>query len=246
MLIESIEMSFQNVYEDDKRVESYSKLDFPADYYLAYRDLPEIISDHADGNKALDFGCGTGRSTRFLEDQGFETIGIDISETMIENARELDPEGEYHRIDDGDFSQLEKDHFDLNLAAFTFDNIPDVYHRIELLKGLKELLKKDGKIILLDSTPEIYMNEWASFSTKDFPENEDAESGDKVKIIMKDVEDRRPVEDIIWFDEDYRDLFEKSDLELIRSHKTYGKKDEPYGWINETVIAPWIIYVLEK
>ena len=239
-------MSFQNVYEDDERVEAYSKLDFPADYYLAYRDLPEIISDHVDGNKALDFGCGTGRSSRFLKDQGFETIGVDISETMIEKARELDPEGEYHRIDDGDFSQLEKDHFDLILAAFTFDNIPDVSHRIELLKGLKGLLKKDGKIILLDSTPEIYMNEWASFSTKDFPENEDADSGDKVKIIMKDVEDRRPVEDIIWFDEDYRDLFGKSGLELIRSHKTYGKEDEPYEWINETEIAPWIIYVLKK
>ncbi len=239
-------MSFQNVYEDDKRIEAYSKLDFPADYYLAYRDLPDIISDHVEGNKALDFGCGTGRSTRFLEEQGFETIGIDISETMIEKARELDPNGEYHLIDDGDFSQLEKDHFDLILAAFTFDNIPDVSHRIELLKGLKELLKEDGKIILLDSTPDIYMHEWASFSTKDFPENEDAESGDKVKIIMKDVEDRRPVEDIIWFDEDYRDLFEKSGLGLIRFHKTYGKEDEPYRWINETEIAPWIIYVLEK
>ena len=68
MLVESIEMSFQNVYEDDKRVEAYSKLEFPAYYYLAYRDLTEIISDHVDGNKALDFGCGTGRSTRFLED----------------------------------------------------------------------------------------------------------------------------------------------------------------------------------
>lgn len=53
-------MGFSNVYEDGKRAEAYSKLEFPGTYYLAYRDLPKIIRRYVRGRKAIDFGCGTG------------------------------------------------------------------------------------------------------------------------------------------------------------------------------------------
>lgn len=53
--------------------------------------LPDIISRHVSGNLAIDFGCGTGRSTRLLKQLGFEVTGINISSDMIEIANELDP-----------------------------------------------------------------------------------------------------------------------------------------------------------
>ena len=65
---------FSNVYEDRDRAASYAKLAFPGTYHLAYRDLPAIIAQHVPGGRALDFGCGTGRSTRFVRDLGFETV----------------------------------------------------------------------------------------------------------------------------------------------------------------------------
>lgn len=83
-------MKFRNAYEDKKRAETYAKLEFPGTYYLAFWDLPEIISKHTKGKKALDFGCGTGRSTRFLKNSGFDATGIDISGEMIAKAREFD------------------------------------------------------------------------------------------------------------------------------------------------------------
>jgi hypothetical protein len=43
-------MSFINVYEDQRRAESYAQLEFPGTYYLAFRDLPEIIRRHTAGN----------------------------------------------------------------------------------------------------------------------------------------------------------------------------------------------------
>ena len=67
-------IDFTNVYEDTKRSESYAKLEFPGTYYLAYRDIPGIISKHVKGKNALDFGCGTGRSTRFLKNQTLEFL----------------------------------------------------------------------------------------------------------------------------------------------------------------------------
>ena len=40
---------FSNCYEDARRAEAYAKLEFPGTYYLAYRDLPEIIFEHVTG-----------------------------------------------------------------------------------------------------------------------------------------------------------------------------------------------------
>jgi SAM-dependent methyltransferase len=97
-------LGFENVYKDSKRAEAYSKLEFPGTYYLAFRDLLAIIAQYVDGKEALYFGCGSGRSTRFLGRLGFKAIGIDIAAEMVRRAREIDPEGDYCVIKEGDFS----------------------------------------------------------------------------------------------------------------------------------------------
>jgi hypothetical protein len=101
-------------------------------------------------------------------------------------------------------------------------------------------------MICLDPTPELYTHEWASFSTKDFPDNWHAKTGDLVRDIMLNVEDRRPVEDIFWTVSDYHKLFDLSGLEIEATYKPLGFPDEPYSWISETKIAPWMIFVLRK
>jgi hypothetical protein len=63
---------------------------------------------------------------------------------------------------------------------------------------------------------------------------------------MKDVPDKRPVVDLIWFHEDYLSLFAASELDMIDCYRPLGRKDEPYEWITETSIAPWVIYVVKK
>lgn len=237
-------MSSFNVYEDPKRAESYSKLEFPGTYYLAFRDLPGLISRHVHGAMALDFGCGAGRSTRFLGRLGLRAVGVDISPEMVRVARSLDPSGKYHLIAEGDLGDFDDSSMDLVLSAFTFDNIPTAEKKLRSLRELSRVMRQDGALINLVSTPEIYWHEWASFSTKDFPENLDARTGDMVRIVMKDVEDRRPVKDVIWYDEDYRRLFASAGLRLLESHRPLALDEEPYAWVNETRIAPWAIYVL--
>lgn len=235
---------FSNVYEDAARAAAYAKLEFPGTYYLAFRDLPLLIGKHVAGKNAIDFGCGTGRSTRFLRQLGFEVTGVDISEAMLAEARERDPHGNYHLVPDGDLSQLPAGSCDLVLSAFTFDNVPTMEKKVTLFCSLRRLLKSGGRILNLVSSPDIYVNEWASFSTKDSPANRTAKSGDKVLIVMLDVEDRRPVEDILWSDEDYRHAYKAAGLIPIETHKPLGKQTEPHSWVSETSIAPWSIYVL--
>jgi SAM-dependent methyltransferase len=237
-------MEFDNVYDDARRAEAYARLEFPGTYYLAYRDLPEIIFRHVGGRRALDFGCGTGRSARFLKKLGFDVAGVDIAEDMLEHARIADPEGEYRLVDVGGIAGLGSKNFDLVLSVFTFDNIPTAAKKVALFRSLADLLAEGGRIVSLVSAPEIYVHEWASFSTRDFPENRRAGSGDKVRIVIMDVDDPRPVEDILWTDEAYREVYRAAGLQVLQTAKPLASKNEPYAWVNETRIAPWVIYVL--
>lgn len=237
---------FKNTWDTQSAALSYSKLEFPNTYYLAYRDLPSIIAKHVKGEKAIDFGCGAGRSTRFISKLGFKTIGIDKSPNMIEVAKAVDPEGEYQLVKDGSYSHLGKGRFNLVTSIFTFDNIPGWENRTNILITLGELLSHDGRLVCLDSTSELYVNEWASFTTKPFPENALAKTGDIVRDIVLDVEDKTPCEDILWTDADYNKLFELGGLEIEETYRPLGYSHEPFEWVSEKEIAPWVIYVLRK
>ena len=131
------------------------------------------------------------------------------------------------------------------LAAFTFDNIAGRNNKLRILRDLGRLLNGEGRLVLIVSRPEIYTHEWASFSTKDFPENQAAKSGDKVRIIVTDHADPRPVEDISFTDESYREVFEEARLQLLQKYEPLARAEEPYSWVSEIEIAPWAVYVLD-
>jgi SAM-dependent methyltransferase len=172
--------------------------------------------------------------------------GVDIATEMIAKARELDPAGDYRLLKDGDLSGFAAGTFDLALSLFTFDNVPGFETKVLLFRELGRLLRPAGKIVSVVSSPEIYLHEWASFSTKDYPENRAARSGDVVRIITTDFADNRPMEDILWTDDSYRDVYRQAGLEIVSVYKPLANGDEPYAWVNETKIAPWVIYVLAK
>jgi SAM-dependent methyltransferase len=239
-------MTFDNSYADSGYADAYATLEFHRTYHLAYRDLPEIFRTHVAGRRALDFGCGAGRSTRFLRGLGFETVGADISPAMIAKAHGLDPAGDYRLVRDDDHGPLAGAGFDLVFSGFTFDNIPTHERKVALFRSLHGLLNREGRIVNLVSSPELYTHEWASFSTRDFPENRHARSGDVVRDIITDIPDHRPVEDILWTEESCREVYAAAGLEAVAKHAPLARGDEPYEWVNETRIAPWHIYVLRS
>jgi SAM-dependent methyltransferase len=254
-------MTFTNCYADLTRADAYDSLEFANTYYLAYRDLPALFAKHVTGRRGssdspraadqsqvlgLDFGCGTGRSTRFLKRHGFEAVGIDISTDMLARARQHDPEGDYRLVGDGDLSALVSGEgtFDLVLSMFTFDNILGA-KKVSLFSQLRRMLKPTGSLVSVVSDPQIYYYEWASFSTASFAEaNRLAKSGDRVKIIVTDHHDQRPVEDIVWTHESYCDVYDRSGLAIVEVAKPLAAGDEPYHWVNETRLNPWVVYLL--
>ena len=235
---------FRNVYDDARRASAYATLEFPGTYALAFRDLPQPFARHVAGRRALDFGCGAGRSTRFLRGLGFDVTGVDVSRPMLEQARALDPGGDYRLVGDGDLSSLRGGTFDLILSAFTFDNIATWGQKETALAALKGVLAAGGRVVNVVSSPAIYLHEWASFTTKDYPSNRQARSGDRVYVVMVDVPDRRPVEDVLCTDDDYADLYRRTGLSAVEVLRPLAAGTEPIRWKSETAVAPWVIYVL--
>jgi SAM-dependent methyltransferase len=242
---------FRNTYEDDERADAYATLEFPGTYHLAFRDLPGIfgglrpVGATPEPAAALDFGCGTGRSTRFLRELGYRVTGVDIAPQMLERARKRDPDGRYLLVGDGDLGPLPDASFDLVLAAFTFDNIP-ADRKVPALRELGRVLDPGGRIVVIVSSAELYTHDWASFECTRFPGNFDAGNGDGVYVRMTDVADARPVHDIRWDDDAYRGTFREAGLAVDAVHRPLGRPDEPFDWVSETEIAPWVIWVLKR
>lgn len=237
-------MEFRNDYEDPRRAAAYDELGLGGTYELAFRGLPELLAAHVKGQRALDFGCGTGRSGRFLKSLGYDVIGVDISADMVAVARERDPGGDWRVIDDGDFSSVPAASRDLVLSAFTFDNVPGRERKERIFAGLRALLAPGGRLVNIVSTPEIYLNEWVTFSTAAFPANREARAGDVVRIVTTEYSDARPVDDILWPDADYRAVYAAAGLEVLQVERPLATAGEGREWKSELAIAPWALYVL--
>ncbi len=68
--------------------------------HLAKHSTPLLIQELANAGfkngTVVELGCGSGITSRMLCDTGYDVIGVDISEALIEMARERVPEGEFH------------------------------------------------------------------------------------------------------------------------------------------------------
>src|SRR5690606_16488180 len=89
-------------------------------------DAPMLARVRKGGfDRALDVGCGEGRFCRLLRGEGIETIGIDPTEALLEQARRRDPSGDYRlgRAEKLDFADGS---FDLVVSYLTLIDIEDI------------------------------------------------------------------------------------------------------------------------
>lgn len=225
-----------------KFAKKYADIGITDSFYLAYRDIPEIVQKYVHGTKALDHGCGSGRSSRFLEQLGFETIGIDSNKDMITEARQGDPYGNYEMIKDNKFPVEDKS-VDLVFSCIVFMEYSSKKRIVETLHEMQRVLKDDGVVIIITDTFEAYTGDWASFCF-DFPENQNLKSGDKAKCVFRGT--NIVFYDYVWLDEDYKESFEKTAFELAETRRPLAKGGEPYQWHSETKLPLWAVYVLKK
>jgi len=100
----------------------------------------------------LDFGCGTGKFSRFLRDKGARIVSLDISKEMLQIAKQYDCKNiKYYQINPYDKLNFDKDFFDAAVANFVFSTISSKIKIVSILKEINRILKKNGLIVILNS-----------------------------------------------------------------------------------------------
>jgi SAM-dependent methyltransferase len=109
------------------------------------------------GVRILDVGCGVGRWSRMLAARGAEVVGVDLSPTMILQARQraaAEGVADRCRFQVQDLSNLEVgEKFDLVLGVTVLQHILDASALRAALMAMTAHLAPGGRMILLEAAP---------------------------------------------------------------------------------------------
>ena len=118
----------------------------------------KLIGD-VKGKRVLDVACGEGHFTRMLRAAGAaEVVGIDISERMIDLAREQEarqPLGIEYRVEDARAVVGQAD-FDLVVAAWLLVYAQTRTDLVQMCRGLASRLRSGGRLVTLVNNPAVY------------------------------------------------------------------------------------------
>lgn len=156
------EAGFHDKIRDKKLKEDnseYKRLTSNKRFYSITRKswgfISNFLTEDCSGKRILDYCCGNGEVVLYLGKQGARAVGIDISSTSIQNAKEkAEKQGLANQtsflVMDAENLNFEENYFDLILCN-------GVLHHLDIKRAYPELarvLKPNGKIICAE--PLIY------------------------------------------------------------------------------------------
>ena len=133
---------------DDKRSGGWDPTEF---FATGEADIEQMLATAAQlerpalRERALDFGCGVGRLTRALAGRFAETIGVDVSERMLEHARRLNADKPNLTFANGE--RPPSDPFDLVVANLVLQHLPSKALARVSIGRLIEAARPDGLVV---------------------------------------------------------------------------------------------------
>lgn len=109
-------------------------------------EFEELKKHIKDGEKVLDLGCGNGRLFELFKGKNVDYTGIDLSEEFIKKANKK--YGNHFQV--ANFLKLpfENNRFDSIWVIAAFHHIPSAEFRLNTLREIRRVLKKEGRIII--------------------------------------------------------------------------------------------------
>ena len=245
-------MAQQNIYDNETFFEGYKKLrenEVNANNLFEIPALFSMMPDLKD-KTILDLGCGFGEHCkRFVESGAKKVVGIDISEKMLEIAKQENADSKitYINMPMENISQL-KEKFDVVISSLAFHYVEDF---AGVVKNIFDLLNEDGIFLFSQENPLCTCFSGGNRWTKDENGNKlyinlsnygiegERESSwfvDNVKkyhrtfssiintlietgFIIEKMIEPLPTEDLLKKYPAYKDLFHKPDFLLVKVRK---------------------------
>jgi len=158
---------FESMYKnfDDPWHQSRDDHVFDSRRHLAVLACARLKNQH-NVTSVIELGCGFGFLTEKLREQGFESIGTDISPTSIQKAQQKNPNSRFAIAEYDDFSVLDSFNPDIvimsELTWYTLDTLDD------FLSGLKTYALSRQKPTFLIHLLTTYKSGTQKFGTDKF------------------------------------------------------------------------------
>ena len=136
---------------------------------VAEADMVMVRADELghpqERRRALDFGCGLGRMTRALAGRFEACVGVDISENMVQGARELnaDVEGASFVVNRADnLGRFPDQSFDFVYSTIVLQHVPDRHAIESYIAEFCRVLRPGGLAVfqLPSHIPVVYRLQW--------------------------------------------------------------------------------------
>jgi len=129
------------------------------EFYFApveeWTDLERRAMDHAEG-RILDVGCGAGRHALYLQEEGHDVTGIDLSPGAVAVARERGVE-DVREVDVADVAEaFDADTFDsVIMMGNNFGLVGTADRAPEILDALAEVATEDATLVAQSRDPTV-------------------------------------------------------------------------------------------
>jgi ubiquinone/menaquinone biosynthesis C-methylase UbiE len=193
------------------------------DSYWVFHRESFLASLPPPGRLTLDVGCGEGRVTRDLRALGHDVVGVDVAPSMVEAAREADPDGQYVLASAANMP-FEDGAADLVIAFMSLMDMDDMPGG---LREIARVLEPGGSLIAPVTHP---LNSAGVFSPRDGDET--------APFVIDSYREQRRTEDsfdrnglqmtfhsIHFTLEDYSRAFEEAGLKIARMRELYDEQN---------------------
>lgn len=201
-------------------------------YHILYkdRDFAEaenfitLLINHLKiqkGSKIIDLACGKGRHSVFLNQMGYEVLGLDLSQQSIDHNKKFenpDLKFKVHDMREEIYGQLSSQKVDGVFNLFTsFGYFEDEKDDQKVFQSISNILKDDGYFVL-----DFLNTKWVENT---LIKEEKISKGGMEFLIKKKIEDQHIIKDIIFQHQgkDYH-FFEKVKLHTLEEINDYAKE----------------------
>ncbi len=227
----------------EDQIRKYSQSGIEGTGFLAFRDIEKFaISNKTNLSYVLDLGCGSGRSTDFINLFCENVNGCDIDENALNNAIKnrknknivyFKNTYESRSYQYGKYSSI----FSI-LMFFHMASKEEI--RKELIRCYNSL-NNFGNLIIINGTKNLYYRDYLTLKTIGTPPNFD---GDLVKIKLLNIDCE--VEDYYWSDTCIIEIAKEIGFDHLETYFPLGHKNDKINYLDEMVYPPYYYIGLRK
>jgi SAM-dependent methyltransferase len=210
-------------------------------YQIGFDAVAQLLGD-TTGKVFLDFGCGAGRSARFLKGLGAQHVyAVDHDQNMISQALSRELQGvTFMRING--HVPLPDASVDGAVSMNVFMEIRTLAAMTRACAEISRTLRPGAAFVVESSSPMAFGRTFRSYS---YPHAGSLRSGDMTPCIVTTPGGQVVIQDTYWTEDDYVNAIEQAGLTVTAIG--YPRPRDPAAWsTDEASVPPCIVIEARK